>query len=131
MQPFTVALLQMTAAGNDRAANQAKGDDFCRRAAAMGADVALFPEMWSVGYTAAITWDPDDELWRHPAQWPEPPPEGRAAQPLVDMWQDLAVGRDGPFVAHFRELARRAGYGDRPDLPGTVGWAAAQRRLHH
>jgi predicted amidohydrolase len=22
------------------------------------------------------------------------------------MWQDLAVGRDGPFVAHFRELAR-------------------------
>ncbi len=43
MQPFTVALLQMTAAGNDLAANQAKGDDFCRRAAAMGADVALFP----------------------------------------------------------------------------------------
>jgi len=52
--PFTVALLQMTASGNHIAANQAKGETFCRRARAMGADLALFPEMWSVGYTPAV-----------------------------------------------------------------------------
>ena len=51
MQQFTVALLQMTAAGTDQAANLAKGELFCRRAAALGADLALFPEMWNVGYT--------------------------------------------------------------------------------
>jgi N-carbamoylputrescine amidase len=38
-----VALLQMTAHGIDLAANLAKGEAYCRRAAAMGAGVALFP----------------------------------------------------------------------------------------
>ena len=32
------------------AQNQAKAEAYCRRAAAAGADVALMPEMWSVGY---------------------------------------------------------------------------------
>jgi Predicted amidohydrolase len=30
--------------------NQQKGFESCRRAKAMGADIALFPEMWSIGY---------------------------------------------------------------------------------
>ena len=42
-----VALLQMTGCGLDRAASLAKGELFCRRARESGADVALFPEMWS------------------------------------------------------------------------------------
>ncbi|HZP80417.1 MAG TPA: nitrilase-related carbon-nitrogen hydrolase, partial [Chthonomonadaceae bacterium] len=49
MSQVTVALLQMTASG-DQAANQAKGDKCCRRAKQMGADIALFPEMWQIGY---------------------------------------------------------------------------------
>jgi predicted amidohydrolase len=44
-----IALLQMVARGNDQAANLAKGEDFCRRARATGADLALFPEMWNIG----------------------------------------------------------------------------------
>jgi predicted amidohydrolase len=106
MQPFTIALLQLHAHGNDLAANRDKGEDFCRRAAAMGADLALFPEMWSAGYEAAVKWDPDFELWRDPSQWPEAPERDRAVQPLVDVWQDLSVERDGAFVSHFRALAR-------------------------
>ena len=51
MKVIKVALLQMTGCGTDRAASLAKGEAFCRRARAMGADVALFPEMWSVGMT--------------------------------------------------------------------------------
>lgn len=43
MTTFTVALLQMTACGTDQGANRDKGEQFCRRAQAMGADIALFP----------------------------------------------------------------------------------------
>jgi predicted amidohydrolase len=78
------ALLQMTACGNDQAANQAKGDAYCRQAKSMGADVALFPEMWNIGYTF---FDPQK-------------PAERAA------WEAQAVGTDDPFVLHFRALAR-------------------------
>ena len=48
---ITIALLQMTACGDDQDANLAKGETFCRRAREMEADVALLPEMWNVGYT--------------------------------------------------------------------------------
>ena len=48
MQVFRVALLQMTA-GSSQEENQRKGLDWCRRAKAMGADLALFPEMWNTG----------------------------------------------------------------------------------
>ena len=46
----TVALLQLRAAGRDLDANLERGLRACRDAKAMGADLALFPEMWSVGY---------------------------------------------------------------------------------
>jgi predicted amidohydrolase len=82
MSTFRVALLQMTSFGLDRDANLAKGDAFCRRAKESGADVALFPEMWSVGYAGV----PDDDA------------ERRA-------WMDRAVGVEDPFVKHFRALA--------------------------
>lgn len=79
-----VALLQMTGCGNDKNANLAKGDAFCRRARTMGADIALFPEMWSVGMTF---YDPKLEGDR-------------------ERWKALAITRDDPFIIHFRNLAR-------------------------
>ncbi len=79
-----VALLQMTGCGHDRDANLAKGDAVCRRARAMGADVALFPEMWSAGMTF---YDPKREGDR-------------------ERWQALAISRDDSFIVHFRNLAR-------------------------
>jgi N-carbamoylputrescine amidase len=105
MTQFKVALLQMVACGHDQAANQAKGEAFCRRAQMMGADIALFPEMWNVGYTPAVKWDPEFELWRAPEQWSE---EAKAAAPSqdCDVWQGQAIGRDDPFITHFQALAR-------------------------
>jgi N-carbamoylputrescine amidase len=79
-----VALLQMTGCGNDKNANLVKGDLFCRRARAMGADIALFPEMWSIGMTF---FDPKREDDR-------------------ERWQALAISRDNSFIVHFRNLAR-------------------------
>lgn len=48
MSYLTVALLQMAQTNNPE--NLDKGLNFCRQAKAMGADIALFPEMWNVGY---------------------------------------------------------------------------------
>lgn len=84
MSLIRVALLQMTACGTDQAANLAKGEMFCRRAAAMGADVALFPEMWNIGHTPC------------PSE-----PDARSA------WQAQAIGPQDGFVIHYRELARQ------------------------
>jgi len=50
----------------------------------MGADIALFPEMWSVGMTF---YDPKREGDR-------------------ERWQALAITRDDPFIIHFQHLAR-------------------------
>lgn len=43
----TVALLQLRSHGWHQEANLAKGLEACRRAKELGADIALFPEMWN------------------------------------------------------------------------------------
>ena len=62
MSLVKAALLQMTASGHDQEANLANGEAFCRRAKEMGAEIALFPEMWNFGYTFADP--PPDECQR-------------------------------------------------------------------
>jgi len=84
MSVLTIALLQMTACGADQAANLAKGESFCRQAGAKGADIALFPEMWNIGYVLP---EPDE-------------PADRAA------WLAQAISQDDPFITHFRALAK-------------------------
>jgi predicted amidohydrolase len=74
----------MVSNGSDQQANLAKGDAFCRRASEMGADIALFPEMWNIGYTF------------HDAVRPD----GHKA------WQAQAISQDDAFVTHFRALAK-------------------------
>lgn len=78
---ITVALLQLLP-GKGWRENMEKGLRQCRIAKAMGADIALFPEMWNVGY-----------------QLPENPAE----------WDALAARRDGPFVRAFEALAKELG----------------------
>jgi len=56
-----IALLQLAGLGYDREASLERGLAACRRAAAAGADVALFPELWSTGYAFS---DGDLERWR-------------------------------------------------------------------
>lgn len=59
--------------------NLNKGLEYCRRAKEMGADIALFPEMWSVGYNI---------------------PEN------IDELKASSVSAGGEFVNSFGELAR-------------------------
>lgn len=49
MKKLNVALLQIASTGTMEG-NLKKGMEYCRRAKAAGADIALFPEMWSTGY---------------------------------------------------------------------------------
>ena len=49
MNSFDVALLQILPTGS-QVGNLLKGLDYCKKAKQMGADIALFPEMWNIGY---------------------------------------------------------------------------------
>lgn len=76
-----LAFLQLHA-GNDLDAQLRIGQEACKKAKALGAELALFPEMWSCGYTL-----PQD----------------------VDVLEHLAVCADGDFVQSFGKLAQELG----------------------
>ena len=84
MSKFRVALLQMTSHATDQEKNCEKGLGFCRQAGDMGADLALFPEMWNIGYSR-------DGLEN---------PEGQKGFKLQ------AISRDDEFILRHRELAK-------------------------
>jgi predicted amidohydrolase len=86
MSSLTVALLQLRSPGPEPGRALREGERACREAVRLGADLALFPEMWQVGYAPC----PADD-------------DGRRA------WSDLATETDGAFVGRFRELAAELG----------------------
>ena len=86
MASLRVALVQARSRGAHPELALREGDRVCREAAAHGADVVLFPELWQLGYASC------------PAE-----PAQRAA------WLAHATTLDGPFVSHFRKLARELG----------------------
>jgi len=75
---LNIAFLQITPTG-DLQSNLNKGMDACRKAKAQGADIALFPEMFSCGY----------------AIYDRPPA----------VWQQDAIDAESDFVCAFGELA--------------------------
>jgi len=83
MSKLKVALLQLLSSGYDQTSNQAKGQQYCRQARQLGADIALFPEMWNIGYQL-----PDSDL---PDQ--------------IEYWQKHAIAHESDFVNSFRKLA--------------------------
>ena len=78
MKHLNIALLQLSPCG-DAESNLNMGIDACKTAKERGADIALFPEMWSNGYNL---YD----------------------RPVAD-WQAEALPGDGAFVRRFGELA--------------------------
>lgn len=79
MRKLKIALLQI-APCDTLQANLKKGEDCCRKAKKMGADIILFPEMWSNGY--------------------------RIYDRLPEEWIPEAVEADSDFVAVFGKLAK-------------------------
>jgi predicted amidohydrolase len=84
MTLLKIALLQMASCGADQAANLAKGEAFCRQAAEQGADIALFPEMWNIGYQLPAVGD----------------------EPALSAWREGAISHEDDFFRHFAALAQ-------------------------
>ena len=82
---LVVALLQLEPHGNDLEANADKAEEFCRKAKAQGADIALLPEMWSIGYTRFKPDVPGDK----------------------EAFYQRARAVDSPYVRRFAELAKQ------------------------
>lgn len=78
MNNLKVALMQLLPEDN-LSGNLDKGIEYCKRAKQMGADIALFPEMWSCGYTI-----PQDN----------------------DKLNNLAINSDDEFILTFKKLAK-------------------------
>ena len=83
MSVIRIALLQYIAEEMNVSANLAKGIRLCRRAQETGADIALFPEMWSIGYSF-----PDESDDRS-----------------VKRWKESALDAESEFLTRFRDLA--------------------------
>ncbi|HYL61166.1 MAG TPA: carbon-nitrogen hydrolase family protein [Candidatus Methylomirabilis sp.] len=80
---FTLALLQIAPLGSDQDKNLEKGIRSCREAKSRGADLAVFPELWSIGFVSC----PLDSA-------------GRQA------WEARAINQDSRFFQEFVALAR-------------------------
>jgi len=78
MSTLHIALLQIAPTGSLEG-NLEKGIAACREAKTMGADIALFPEMWSCGY----------DIY----------------DPPVEEWACIAIRLDSAFLARFQALA--------------------------
>jgi len=83
---FRVALLQIAPFGNDQNRNLAKGLECCRAAKAAGADLAIFPELWNIGFTQC----PIDAAGKQ-------------------SWTDSAIDRQSDFFQTFVALAQELG----------------------
>lgn len=80
MSVLRIALLQI-APGDTLEENLEKGMESCKKAKEMGADIALFPEMWSNGY----------RIYEQP----------------VEVWKAQAIPAESDFVNAFGSLARK------------------------
>lgn len=100
MSTLTLALLQLARPEPDLSVAVAAGERACRKAASMGADLALFPEMWSNGYTAAAA---GRTVFAHPTAW-ELDTAASAATP-ANVWRGEPVATDSSYVRHFQKLA--------------------------
>ncbi len=83
-QGLRIALMQLRAVPGDQSAAWMKTEAACRAAARRGADLALFPEMWNIGY-----------------RFPDP-----GDQAAVRRWRDEAVTLDDPPILRMQGLAK-------------------------
>ncbi len=98
MKNLKIAFLQMNGIELDIEKNQMIADRYCREAAALGADIAVFPEMFSIAYPDGVA-DPRQH-------WKEVAFEGKQPdQALVAKYRSYAIGHDHPYLNHFRQLA--------------------------
>ena len=95
MNKFKVALLQLIPSTESNE-NLDKGIKYCKLAKEMGADLALFPEMWNIGYNF---------------------PQGEMD---IKEFSKNAIDSDSGFFKEFQNLAQKTGNGNRDYLSGKM-----------
>jgi len=90
---FKVALVQYKAQANDVKYNLEKGIEACKKAKTMGADLVLFPEMWSIGYAEPYEGAMDDENY-----------DNRKEE--IQNWYNQAVDKESEYLKTFVSLAK-------------------------
>jgi predicted amidohydrolase len=93
-----IALLQIRSEKSDQKTNLEKGLKYCREAAAGGADIILFPEMWNTGYESF-----DDSVFENDF---DPTQVSETIQNKVNIWNTHAIDIDSEFIISFRKLSR-------------------------
>jgi predicted amidohydrolase len=78
-----IALVQ-PASDSDQELNLKRGEEYCRQAREMGADIVLFPELYNIGYSGIDFNSPG----------------------AIEKWNGMAISSNGPFVKHFQQLAK-------------------------
>lgn len=91
MNEIKIALLQLPQLKSiDEALKQ--GIEACKTAKARGADIILFPEMWSIGYQP-----PFQNVWDFPDE--------AGHEEEIAAWNALAVDESSDFIRAFKSLA--------------------------
>jgi len=93
-----IALLQINSHKFDQTANLEKGIKYCREAAAAGADIILFPEMWNIGYESF-----NESVFEHDF-YPLKIPEDMKKK--IESWNSNAVDVNSGFINSFKDLSK-------------------------
>jgi len=89
---FNIALLQLTPTDSVEG-NMLKGIEYCKKAKLMGADIAVFPEMWNNGYEMLFEGYLKDQT--------------EIPQDRIDKWNNKAIDNDDDFVNQYIIIAKK------------------------
>lgn len=91
---FNIALLQLNPT-ETMENNMLKGIEYCKKAKEIGADIAVFPEMWNTGYEMLFEGDLKDQV--------------NIPQEKVNKWNSKAIENDNEFINKYINLAKEFG----------------------
>ncbi len=89
---FNIAILQLNPTGTMEG-NLLKGIEYCKKAKEMGADIAVFPEMWNTGYEMLFEGNLKDQ--------------DNISQEKIDNWNSKAISDNHKFISCYMDLAKQ------------------------
>lgn len=98
MSILNVALLQMDGVRLDCEKNTMIADKYCRKAAQLGAHLAVFPEMFNIAYPDIVS---DPRSYWHEIEFQGKKPDMK----LVEQYRSYAIDDQHVYLKHFRQLA--------------------------
>ncbi|MCM1115753.1 MAG: carbon-nitrogen hydrolase family protein [Clostridium sp.] len=93
MKQFKIALVQVRQIQSSIDTALEKGLEYCKRAKQLGADIVLFPEMYSIGYQP-----PFERAFDYPDE------SGHDKE--LEYWHNLAISEDSYFISEFCKCAK-------------------------